>query len=91
MVVCGALVGLGVGIGAWVIGSFTGAPALAAEARDRVDALSAITVSRTDLVLLRDQSGLYFVVDPTTMVVSPLRVSDVDLRDTPGKSLLRAP
>jgi hypothetical protein len=47
-------------------------------------------MERTQMVLLRDNSGLYFFVDAAGNV-APLRVPDVELRDLPGKSLLRAP
>jgi hypothetical protein len=90
MMVGGALVALGIVVGTWIAGPSAGTPALAAPAQDRSQALAAITMERTQMVLLRDNSGLYFFVDAAGNV-APLRVPDVELRDLPGKSLLRAP
>lgn len=90
MVVGGALVALGIVVGAWMSGLAGHPSAIAAPAQDRSPSLPAMTVERNQLVLLRDNTGLYFFVDSAGNV-SPLRVSDVELRDLPGKSLLRAP
>ena len=86
----GGLVAVGVVIGAWFSGNAGAPPAYGAVAQDRSDCLPAIALERNELVLLRDQSGIYFIVDGGGNV-SPLRVADVELRDLPGKSLLRAP
>jgi len=90
MLAGGVLVALGVMIGTWMAGPGSTQPAFGAEGPSSSNCLPAITLGRQDMVLLRDQAGIYFLVDAAG-TVNPLRVADTDLKNMPGRSLLRAP
>ena len=86
MLIGAALLGAGIALGAWLSGMASN-PVMAAPSQDRTEGLPAITVQRDEIVLLTS-NGIYFAVD-SNMNVTPLRVADVELRDLPGKSMLR--
>ena len=90
MLLGGALVGAGVVIGTWIASVIGGPPAFAAGGPESSSTLPAITLGRQDMVPLRDQGGVYFLLDAsgTTM---PVRMSDNDMKNIPGKTILRAP
>lgn len=90
MLIGGALVGAGVIIGTWIASTIGGSAAFAAAGPDSSNSLPAITLGRQDLVLLRDQGGVYFLLDAAGNI-GPVRVSDTDMKNVPGKSILRAP
>ncbi len=90
MMAGGVLVALGVVIGTWIAGMWAGPAALAAGGPVSSNCLPAIAIGQTDRVLLRDQGGLYFLMDVNGSII-PLRVDDSDLKNLAGRSLLRAP
>jgi hypothetical protein len=85
----GALVIAGIILGAWAFQP--PAPAHANQfAIGSASSLPAIPFTRTDLVLVKDKQGLYFVVGSNGLA-APIRYKDSDLRTVPSESLLMAP